>query len=183
MRCCYNKLEFNGKCGITNQQFTSYLANPVQTVTVNGATSIPVNISCGVAQGSVLGQIHFLLYVNEFQNCANVFDFHLFADDTKLFYKHKNLTSLQASMNNHLSNVNSSLCANKFSLNIEKNYNFVIFHPPQRDVTFNFQLTLNGKQLQQDSCIKYLGILIDSNLSSRPQIACIAKKDRCRYLV
>lgn len=63
-------------------------------------------------------------------------------------------------------------------------YNFVIFHLSQRDVTFNFHLTLNGKQLQQDSCIKYLGIiLIDSNLSSRPQIARIAKKDRCRYLV
>ena len=49
-------------------------------------------------------------------------------------------------------------------------------HPPQRKVTFNFHLTLNGKQLQQDSCIKYLGILIDANLSWKPQIACIVKK-------
>ena len=71
--------------------------------------------------------------------------------------------------------VNSWLCANKLSLNIEKT-SFVIFHPPQRIVTFNFHLTLNGKQLQQDSCIKYLGILIDTNLSWKPQIACIVKK-------
>ena len=61
------------------------------------------------------------------------------------------------------------------ALNIEKT-SFVIFHPPQGKVTFNFNITLNGKQLQQDSCIKYLGILIDANLSWKPQIACIIKK-------
>ena len=73
--------------------------------------------------------------------------------------------------------INSWLCANKLSLNIDKT-SFVIFHPPQRKVTFNFHLTLNGKKLQQDSCIKYLGILIDSNLSWKPQIASIAKKTK-----
>ena len=123
----------------------------------------------------LLGPILFLLYINDFHHSSKVFDFHLFADDTNLFCKHKNLTSLKASINNELSNNNSWLCANKLSLNIEKN-SFVIFHPPQRKVTFNFHLTLNGKQLQQDSCIKYLGILIDTNLSGKPQIACIVKK-------
>ena len=169
------KIEFSGIRGIANQWFTSYLANRLQTVTVNGETSTPVNITCGVPQGSVLGPILFLLYINDFHHCSKVFDFHLFADDTNLFCKHKNLTSLQASMNNELSNVNSWLCADKLSLNIEKT-SFVIFHPPQRKLTFNFHLTLNGKQLQQESCIKYLGILIDSNLSWKPQIACTVKK-------
>ena len=103
------------------------------------------------------------------------FFFHLFADDTNLFCKHKNLTSLQVSINSKLSNVNSWFCANQLSLNIEKT-SFVIFHPPQRKVAFNFHLTLNGKQLQQDFCIKYIRILIDSNLSWKRQLACIAKK-------
>ena len=171
----FKKLEFYGIRGIANQWFSSYLSNRLQTVTVNGVTSNSVNISCGVPQGSVLGPILFLLYINDFHHCSKVFDFHLFADDTNLFCKHKNLTSLQASINNELSNVNSWLCANKLSLNIEKN-SFVIFHPPQRKVTFNFHLTFNGKQPQQDSCIKYLGILMDTNLSWKPQIACIVKK-------
>ena len=169
------KLEFYGIRGIAHQWFSSYLSNRLQTVTVNGVTSNSVNISCGVPQGSVLGPILFLLYINDFHHCSKVFDFHLFADDTNLFCKHKNLTSLQATINNELSNVNSWLCANKLSLNIEKT-SFLIFHPPQRKVTFNFHLTLNGKQLQQDSCIKYLGILIDANLSWKPQILCIVKK-------
>ena len=88
----------------------------MQTVTVNGVTSNSVNISYGVPQGSVLGPILFLLYINDFHHCSKVFDFHLFADDTNLFCKHKNLT-----FNNELSHVNSWLCANKLSLNIEKN--------------------------------------------------------------
>ena len=93
-------------CSIANQWFSSYLANRLQTVTVNGATSTPVNISCGVPQESVLGPILFLLYVNDFHHtyihhCSNFFDFHLFADDTNLFCKHKNLTSLEASINKY----------------------------------------------------------------------------------
>ena len=137
------KLEFYGLRGIANQWFSSYLSNRMQTVTVNGVTCNSVNISCGVPQGSVLGPILFLLYINDSHHCSKVFYFHLFADDTNLFCKHKNLTFLQASINNELSNVNSWLCANKLSLNIEKT-SLVIFHPPQRKVTFNFHLTLNG---------------------------------------
>ena len=63
------------------------LANRLQTVTVNGVTFIPVDISCDVPQGSVLGPIFFLLNIKDFHHCSNFFDFHLFADDTNLFPK------------------------------------------------------------------------------------------------
>lgn len=70
--------------------FSSYLANRLETVTVNGVTSTPVNISCGVSQGSVLAPILFLLYIlKDFHHCSNFFDFHLFADDTNLFCNKK----------------------------------------------------------------------------------------------
>ena len=94
------KLEFYGIRGVANQWFSSYLSNRMQTVTVNGVTSNSVNISCGVPQGSVLGPILFLLCINDFHHCSKVFDFHLFANDTNLFCKHKNLTSLQESISN-----------------------------------------------------------------------------------
>ena len=118
----FKNFEFYGIRGIANQWFSSYLSNRLQIVTVNGITSNSVNISCGVLQASVLGPILFLLYINDVHHCSEVFDFHLFADDTNLFCIHKNLTSLQASINNEHSNINSWLCANKLSLNIEKKH-------------------------------------------------------------
>ena len=79
-------------------------------------------------QGSVLGPILFLLYVNDFQCSSDFFDFHLFADDTNLFCKQKNPLLLEENINDELINVTYWLCRNKLSLNIEKS-SFVIFHP------------------------------------------------------
>ena len=168
------KLELYGIRGIARTWFISYLANRQQTVSVNNVTSTPVNISCGVPQGSVLGPILFLLYINDFHSCSDFFDF-LFADDTNLFSKHKSLSSLEALINVELINVNSWLCANKLSLNVDKS-SFVVFHPPQRKIIPSFNLTINGIHLKRDFCIKYLGVLIDSNLSWKSQVDSIVKK-------
>ena len=108
---------------------------------MNNVTSIPVNISCYVPQGSVLGPILFLLYIDDFHSCSDFFDFHLFADDTNLFSKHRSFSSLQAIIHGELINVNCWLCANKLSLNVEKS-SFVVFHPIP-----NFDLTINGNYL------------------------------------
>ena len=103
------------------------------------------------------------IYIDDFHLCSSLFDFHLFTDDANLFYRHKN-NILQSSINSELANIHNWLCANKVSLNIEKS-NFVIFHPSQKKLTSNFELILNNKLLQPEKCIKYLGILIDSNLT------------------
>ncbi len=62
-----------------------------------------------------------------------------------------------------------------FYLNIDKS-NFVLFHPPQKKITSNLQLTINSVSLRQESCIKYLGIYIDSNFNWKSHIDYIAKK-------
>ena len=174
------KLECYGIRGNAKNWFTSYLSNRQQTVTVNKITSNPTTISCGIPQGSVLGPVLFLLYINDFNQSSDLFDFHLFADDANLFYRHKSLSILESDINNELVNINTWLCANKLSLNIKKS-NFVLFHPPQRKITLQVKLYISGTSLQKENCIKYLGIMIDSNLSWKSQISCISKKDQKKY--
>ena len=151
------KLEHYGIRGVVKNWFISYLKNRKQFVSVSDISSDKQLISCGVPQGSVLGPLLFLLYVDDFNCCSYLLDFHLFADDTNLFYKHKDITLLQSNLNKELSNVDVWLCANKLSLNIEKS-NFVMFHPRQKKIDVN--LMIKDNPLKQEYCIKYLGILI-----------------------
>ena len=98
-------------------------------------------ISFGVPQGSVLGPHLFLLYIIDFNTSSNQLDFHLFADDSNLFYAHKSLLGLETTVNNELQEVFSWLCANILSLTVEKS-NYVIFHPPQKINYLTIQLIL-----------------------------------------
>ena len=88
-------------------------------------------MSCGVPEGSVLGPLLHLIYVNDFHNCSKLLDFHLFADDANLFFQHRDINMLESLINSELEKVLNWLCANKLSLNIDKS-NFVIFCPWQK---------------------------------------------------
>ena len=79
----------------------------------------------------MLGPLLFLLYINDFSKCSNVFDFHIFADDTNLFYSSSNLVELESIVNYNLRYVSDWLMANKVSLNISKT-NFIILIPLKR---------------------------------------------------
>lgn len=169
------KMEKYGIRGIAKDWFVSYLENRQQFVSLNNILSDLNTVSCGVPQGSVLGPLLFLLYINDFNKSSKLLDFHLFADDSNLFFKHNNLSVLQSILNRELDNIHVWLCVNKLSLNVTKS-NFVIFHPPQKKLLNEVKLIINGEELKRYYCIKYLGVLIDSHLNWKSQIECIAKK-------
>ena len=141
------KLSHYGIRGIANDWFASYLH-----VSIGSAKSDNMVITHGVPRGFVLGPLLFLLYINDFNNCSKLFDFHIFADDTNLFYSNRSLSELEDVINNHLKFVSNWLMANKLSLNVEKT-NFIIFHPPLKSqlvTQSNYQLPirrLNSKNL------------------------------------
>ena len=87
-----------------NDSLSSYLTNQsFQATQIDSYISNKRKISCGVPQGSVLGgPLYFLIYINDLHKCSDIFDFHLFADDTSLLYANKSLASRASVINNEL---------------------------------------------------------------------------------
>ena len=86
------KLEHYGIRGISLEWFKSYLPDRKQYVSVNGSNSSFCNVTCGALQGSVLGPLLFLIYINDLPHASSKLAFNLFADDTNIYYESVNLT-------------------------------------------------------------------------------------------
>ena len=83
------KLYHCGIRGVPNEWIENYLSNRKQYVTINSTNSNMLNIVCGVPQGSILGPLLFLIYINDIQRSSNILNFIQFADDTSIFFTHK----------------------------------------------------------------------------------------------
>ena len=109
-----NKLEFYGIRGPVLQWLTSYLNNRHQYVQYMNSKSDLLKVNCGVPQGSVLGPLLFLIYVNDLPDCLTSAKGILFADDTSLYTSSKNISELFNFMNSELSMLYDWFQANKF---------------------------------------------------------------------
>ena len=168
------KMEHYGIRGNVLHWFESYIKGRSQYVTVNGHSSEILPITCGVSQGSVLGPLLFLIYVNDLPNVSRVFTFYLFADDTSIHFDSDNLITLQKIVNRELHKVRKWLEANTLSLNIRKT-NYVIFHSFARKVSEFVRIKLGSKIINQVDYVKYLGILIDATLTWKHHITELSK--------
>ena len=169
------KLDHYGIRGTSLEWFQSYLSERKQYVYFNGQSSNVKGISCGVPQGSVLGPLLFLIYINDLPNISKKLKFFLFADDTNIYYESSNLKELEITINKELKWLNQWLSVNRLALNIKKT-NYIIFHPKNKLIKETITLTINKKAIDEKKYVKYLGILIDSSLSWKFHIDNVTKK-------
>ena len=169
------KLEHYGIRETANNWFESYLSNRKQYVFVNGVSSDIRYITSGVPQGSVLGPLLFLIYINDLPNISKILNFYLFADDTNIYYEAQTPEKLELVINKELKKLHTWLIVNRLSLNIEKT-NFVVFHPYNKPLKHKITLKIQNKAISEKDHVKYLGIMIDSGLTWQAQIDQVSKK-------
>ena len=143
----------------------SYLSSRYQFVSVNNLNSNlrPVNI--GVPQGSILGPLLFLIYVNDLSNSTTISP-RLFADDTSLVLSSPSIPSLRQTCNNELCNLKSWCDANYLQVNPSKCVSLIIPFK-QNESIHEMQLFYNESVIANKNVCKYLGVFIDSKLNLR----------------
>ena len=180
------KLEHYGIRGVANKWFASYLANRQQYVSIGGIKSEIKPIMHGVPQGSVLGPLLFLIYINDLNTCIKFSTTRHFADDTNLYHiidrtklRNRNPTR---KLNIDLKSLNQWLIANKISLNATKTE--LIYFRNKRTPKPITKIKLNGITLEETTHAKYVGLVLDEYLDFKRHITLLnAKLKRANNLI
>ena len=133
---------------------------------------------CGVPQGSILGPLLFLIFINDLCHSTLLLETILFADDTNLFYSHNNVKELFRTMNAELSHLNDWFCANKLSLNTDKT-KYVLFHKAKSKDNLPLvlpDLFINNVKIKSENSLKFLGVMIDENLTWKTYVKLVESK-------
>ena len=171
-----NKLHRYGIRGTVYNWFKSYLIGRSQQVDYNSHISNIRTISSSVPQGSILGPLLFIIYVNDFPNCLKFSSNLSFADDTTVILSAKNSNLLVQKGNKELKNIDNWLIANKLSLNIKKT-KYMIFSTSSSNKTQKKSLlTIRGKPIDRVSSIKLLGVIFNEHLTWKDHMEMLLSK-------
>ena len=170
-----NKLYIYGIRGIALKLIKSYLSDRIQFVRYNNTDSYYNYIKCGVPQGSVLGPLLFILYINDLPNISDTFKSVLFADDTTLIFSNTSILELKNNIQFNINKLYDWLNVNKLSLNISKT-NVLLFNIRNKNININMDLNINNIKVKQVSEIKFLGVIIDCKLNWKLQLNYVSSK-------
>ena len=157
------KLFHYGIRGKMHEWFSSYLKNRQQYTHLNNTISSTRSVKFGVPQGSVLGPLLFIIFVNDLPNVLKHEKIKLFADDTNLFVFAKSLHVLESKANECVNLMESWFSCNKLSVNIDKTC-YTLFNYKKDVLTDNLNILLLGTPIVRVKDCKYLGIIIDERL-------------------
>ena len=174
-----NKLNYYGINNVEAKLFKSYLTDRSQYVEFDDTKSDTLPISTGVPQGSILGPLLFIIYMNDIAEITSIFDMIIYADDTTLQSTLNSFTldlksNINDKINIEINLINEWLCSNKLSLNINKS-KYMIFHQPNKKFK-EPQITINNIQIEKVNSFNFLGITIDKQLTWKIHVNKICSK-------
>ena len=176
------KLDKYGIHGNAHSLIGSYLSNRKQYVSVLGESSDELPVVFGVPQGSVLGPLLFIIYINDIYNSTSVGKFVLFADDTNIFVADKCKLKVFEKANRILESINSYMRCNLLHINIKKCC-YMHFTPKQKDIVVDddnaINIVLGQNKIKLVREIKFLGVIIDDKLSWKPHTKYLNSKLKC----
>ena len=170
-----DKLYQCGIRGTSYRLFQSYLSGRVQYTTIKDCKSDAQLIKCGVPQGSILGPLLFLIYINDLCEASD-FKVSLYADDTCLLMSHKNLHTLVQCCNNELVKIDNWFRANELTANIVKASKFMVTYGKRNHTDSNIQIKMGDLYLERVNQIKYLGVTLDDQFTWKAHIQYVRKK-------
>jgi len=169
-----SKCEFYGFRGKTNALLRSYLSDRYQRVLINNSSSNSTisergKIIHGVPQGSILGPLFFLIYINDLPNIiADPSKLILFADDTSILITNPSPSKFKEDINNIIDNINNWFRCNSLSLNFDKPY-FLQFRL-KNSYEIDIKISYHNKLIKETKNTTFLGLDIDSSLSWKNHI-------------
>lgn len=174
------KLEWYGVRGRALDWFRNYLSDRTQYVHLSNKTgtetnSVPRTLTHGVPQGSILGPLLFLIYINDLPNSLNSSTSILFADDTSLYKSSSNIRDVFTSINNDLKHLYDWFMVNRLSLNKSKSY-YIIFNKKANKMPIDLKVTIDNCNIFEKTSIKFLGVIVDNQLNWHEHINSVAKK-------
>ena len=144
--------------------FTPYLTSRKQYTKVNNIDFQISYISYGAPQGSVLGLLLLLIYINDLNRAVTFSYIQHFADDTNIIYRHKPLRKINQRISYDLRNIVEWLKANRIALNTDQTRT-VLFRAPRKPLTRKVNFRTSGQRIKVKTCAKYLELIIDEFLN------------------
>ena len=174
------KLHAYGVQGVELAWFSNYLTERKQRVVMNGVPSQWAEISTGVPQGSILGPLLFVIFVNDLPSVVEECTVNLYADDTALYSVHSDPGELSRRVQEDLQRVAEWITRNGLRMNVNKTQLLVLNRKGKQSTADSVQVSVGDSKLQKQDCVKYLGVSIDKDLSWKTHIEqiraqCMAK--------
>ena len=173
------KLKKYGIRDIAGDWLQSYLENRTQYCAANGFESGTKAVTCGIPQGSCLGPLLSIIYLNDFEKCLTNSKAGLYADDTHITVKSTNVEDQIQNAQMELSNISEWMRMNELNVNPKNSEYMIIGHPRKTSmIEVHEQMRLNGLEIKRVANTKSLGIIVDEGLNWEQQFKAVYNKSR-----